>query len=185
MDALKELLKEESNLALACDIRDAILVTQIDLELCVWEKMKKEMKDLDFEDDRNNSHPLEAAVHHYYHGSRKRLWYGITCPLPDYQTLCLRVSREGEDFFYMGVSRNCPPGKEPYQAKFECEYDKVKNLLKESPLGGTGKYVEWWPFYRDTKVPDPTRSSREEYEGAVREFTQEIASGMDEIWKAL
>ena len=106
-------------------------------------------------------------------------------PLPDYQTLCLRVSREGEDFFYMGVSRNCRPGEALDQAGFECEYHKVKKLLEASPLGGTGNEVAWWPFYRDTKVPDPTRSSRKEYEDAVREFTREIASGMDEISKAL
>lgn len=81
MDALKELLREEHNLALACDIRDALRATQIDLELCLWERMKGEINEksgLAFEDDRNYSHPMEAAVHNYYHGSRSRLWYGIS-----------------------------------------------------------------------------------------------------------
>ena len=47
-----------------------------------------------------------------------------------------------------------------------------------------GKNSAWWPLYMGRTIPDPTRSSSEDYEGQVQKLTQEIAATMDEIHKA-
>ena len=194
MDALKELLKEGNNLRSADDIARAIPEAKIDLELDLWKRMKKEImkrSGLEFEDDGYYRNTLEEAVVHYFHGYRNRLYYGIRCDLPGYKTLCLRVSREDEGgvpHIYYGVSRNDRPTSQeaPEQTEFEAEYHRLKKLLEEDPATRC-ECSKWWPCFQlpATSVPEPSKSSREEYDKEVEQFIQEIAIGIEQIDMAL
>ena len=185
MGALKELLKEGNNLCLAQDISDAIRETMIELELCLWTRVKREIGDrtgLGFTDFPNSVRTLREAVGNHYHKSQHG--YGIVHDLPGYETLWLRVSREkykGHDTIY-GVSRRPGPID---QTLFERESCEIRRLLKGDLLAGRGDSTCWWPYLRLTRFPDLRKSSREEYDKEVESFTREIADGMDEIRRAI
>ena len=177
MSELKELLSKDNNLALASDLREAILEVHIDLLKKLWEAIESELKNKipDLPEKGSDSDISPERIRHFVTGQRYYKHHGLYYPFGNGG-----VGVEVGHSIYFGVYY--------HKGDHENEYNKLKEALKDV-LGGTSAY--WWPWHKyankDLNLKNPTRENLDmlSNEKARNEYVAEIASGLKEVWNTI
>ena len=178
MSELKELLLRDDNLALAHDLREAMLEVHIDLLEELWKVIESELKnkipDLP-EKDSSDSDISPERVRHFVRGQKDYKHHGLYYPFGNGG-----VGVEVGHSIYFGVY--CHKGDH------ENEYNKLEEALRKV-IGGTS--TADWPWYKyankDLNLKNPTRENLDmlSKEKARNEYVAEIASGLKEVWNTI
>ena len=174
MSELKELLKQGNNLALAHDLREAMLEVHIDLLKKLWKaiefELNKEIQGLPEKGSDSDISP--ERIRHFVRGQKNYKHHGLYYPFGNGG-----VGVEVGHSIYFGVY--CHKGDH------ENEYNKLKEALKDV-IGGTS--TDWWPWHKyaneDLNLKYPAQETCEMLSNEKKrsEYVKKIADGLKEVW---